>query len=358
MSFSQQHHGQNDNYYNNISGVAFSNKILLILSTIGFASLGITIYFLILRHVNNDNNEDGEGNGQNNNALLQRNNYGENLDQSDVATLNRAQRRARAKFRMKKARRAAVAPAGGHAAGGGPDGEDAGDLIVDDAHDLVLDDNGEGDHADNLHHLSRKERQKAAKQMEKEERKLYAQEARLRREAEAKRKQLQVKSQGGSSSDHEDETNLKYATRETSELDIELLFPRRENENDSLSEYLFWESIVRNKKTDGSSSNQDNHLQDLQFNKMTIRNFIRNLQQCGSVSIMALADEFGISILEALEELDNLNQQFGVIGLHDGQGQFVYVSKAMIEKAIVVGNKSGIIVSPGFETFVKHESFV
>ena len=85
------------------SGVAFSNQTLLLVSTIGFASLGLVLFLILRRLSTNVDDKNDHGHQENRDA------YDEMLDHSNVATLNRAQRRARAKFRMKKARRV-VAP--------------------------------------------------------------------------------------------------------------------------------------------------------------------------------------------------------------------------------------------------------
>ena len=62
-----------------ITGVALSNETILILSSFGFATLGLVL-FLILR--NQPNNQDDEA------EYSHRDNYGDVLDQADVATLN------------------------------------------------------------------------------------------------------------------------------------------------------------------------------------------------------------------------------------------------------------------------------
>lgn len=303
---------QHDNYESQITGVAFSNKTLVIISTIGFASLGILLWFLIIRHAPVAEDEDI--------------NYGEVLlDQADVATLSRAERRAWAKLRMKSARRLQTATG----RQGGNDGNQGGEMGV-----LIRED------GDNNHNtLSRKERQKAAKALELEERKNSTEMARRRREADAKKKQLGK--QGVSVNSTEQHLDTKK-----DKIRIEELFPRREDDDDSLSEHLFWKSIVERCERDNVGEQLVSSTDA--FTKMTIRTFVERLKQHRHVSVSALADEFGIDIPEALAELETLNNQCGVIGVVDGVGNFVYVTKEMVHGAIELGRASGGIACPDY----------
>ena len=97
MSFSNNINEGESEYINSISGIAISNKSILILSTIGFGILGLVLYCILRRLTDQPTNQDDN----------EERDYGEILNDSDVATLNRAQRRARAKYRMKNARRVA-----------------------------------------------------------------------------------------------------------------------------------------------------------------------------------------------------------------------------------------------------------
>ncbi|KAL3777450.1 hypothetical protein ACHAWO_006804 [Cyclotella atomus] len=290
----------NDNY-----NVVLSNQTILILCTIGFASIGIAVYFLILRRVPSTVNDDHD---------VQ--NYDEFLDQSDVGTLNRAERRARAKLRMKKARRANVpAPSAPNDANG-----DAQPLDVADVHhDMVEDAAG----------MSRKERQKAAKALEKEERKISAEIARARREAEQKKKKHMKQA-------HQIRDDPSKALR------LDDIFPlRTAGTNDPLNNHLFHESITRKYK-----DNMQMFLDDgMQSKIRTVGDFIDEIQLTGSASLSELADEFGIAIDEVCDELKGLNDIHGVIGVFD-QGNFVYVSKEMIEMAVVMGKKMGRVPCP------------
>ena len=317
MSFSYRHDEDEPSDTYNITGVAISNKSILILSAIGFGLLGFVFYFLILRRLSSiDDHAEQQENAR-------RDVYGEMLDQSDVATLNRAQRRARAKFRMKKAAEGIDGDDGGAANGEGG----------------VMRENVGGNHNLEETNLSRKERQKAAREMEREERKLNAEEARVWRE----KKQSTMKSEGSRCDGKE---KMAESSNKESELSLGEIFPRRKNVNDAFSEFLFWESIM--KKIKEKANSYDEMISSAhQMPKMTIREFVERLKQNGSVSIATLADEFGgISVPEVLIELENINKQHGIIGVPDANGNFVYVSTEMIKLAIKLGNDAGRISYP------------
>ena len=143
-----------------------------------------------------------------------------------------------------------------------------------------------------------------------------------------------------------------------------------EDENDPLSEFLFWKSIVKNVKNDAqlvidkkitsfnSSSNNvsdepfENKRKGRHFKMITIRQFLQRLKQNGSVSIILLADEFRISIPDALNELEYLNKAHGIIGILDDRGHFVYVSRRMIDEATKAGHETGRMSSPDFKMVV------
>eukprot|EP00804_Cyclotella_cryptica_P005640 CCRYP_000036-RA/>CCRYP_000036-RA protein AED:0.00 eAED:0.00 QI:224/-1/1/1/-1/1/1/41/319 len=297
-----------------IYDMSLSNKTILILCTIGFASLGIVVYFLILRHV--PSTDDGEQPMQN---------YDEFLVQTDVAMLSRAERRARAKLRMKKARRVAV-PAGR----GGDDAHDDGALRQnfpnEDDNELL-----DGLIENNAANLSRKERQKAAKALEREERKIAAEMARVRREADQKTKNKKQTDHG----EPDCQTDNRIATK----LRLDDLFPQIEQSNDPMSDYLFRQSISEKYRDDPQRFLDD----VIPLKLMTIRNFIDKLQRHGSVSLALLGDEFGITIKDVRHELDKLNKQYGILGLIDQKGNFVYVSREMITKATQMGREMGRI---------------
>jgi len=303
MSFSYGNDDEEPSYTYNITGVAISNKTIVIVSTIGFGALGVALFLILRRLSAADGHDDQEEHERGRDA------YGELLDQSDVATLNRAQRSEQEEIGENDE--------GGAAQARGDDAEGNNDLA--DAN------------------LSRKERQRAAKAKEREERKMYADKARLLREKK------QSKSKSGEKEGrnrHNKGERIEPLDETNNELSFEEIYPRSTNENDALSESLFWEPIAKNIMQNTNSPDEIIALVE-NMPKMTVGKFIERLQQNGSVSITTLADEFGISVPEAMDELDGMNKKHGIIGIVDASGNFVYVSMEMIKEAMRIGQDAG-----------------
>ncbi len=280
-----------------ITGVALSNETILILCTFGFATLGIVLFLILRNQPQHQNNEDEH---------TDRDNYGDVLDQADVATLNRAQRRARAKYKMKQARRD-MAPA--VAARGGGEGDDNNNMP---AEDRVPQD-------DVVNIADRKERQRIAKQMERSERKIYNMEAqRWRDRNQASSKKKKEKKSEDDNGDSE------------SNFSVEDIFPKRLDKNDPLSESLFWEPIVRGIQDKNFSTDELIARCETALSKcMTMHEFLKRVENDGSVSVIDLADEFEISIPDALLEISRWNDLYKIRGMVDSCGNFVILpSKA------------------------------
>lgn len=258
-------------YHEDIEGVAVSDNVLILVSTIGFASLGIVLYCLFLR------TPLGEGRGDDDDDD---DNYAQRLVRSDVTSLNRAQRKARAK------------------------------------HDA------ESQDGDSHSNLSRRDRLKAAKAKEK----AYSEMARKMRERKASKKS---------------EEPAKVAKIRLGEV-----LPKQIDECDEILGYqVFWDPIARSIKERAEASGDWNEtlLQEVELvPKMTANEFIHQLKRSGKVSVSALAGEYNISVGEVLNELESLNRRgLGIVGLFDGVGHFVFISREMINQA-----KEGIIRNP------------
>ena len=182
----------NENKHKEV-GLGFSHRTILYVSIAGFILLSMLIGFVLYKSPKPDNDDE------------ENEDYDQKLERADVATLNRAQRRARAKNRMKKNRRIAPLAQPTH-----HDIDDEGNLIVLDQDDNdqqqpllegeVDDDNnvnpldgmlgGEEEDSNLTSHMkskmSRKERQRAAKALEKEE---------WRKDQELRQKQVQKEQQ-------------------------------------------------------------------------------------------------------------------------------------------------------------------
>jgi hypothetical protein len=182
-------------------GVGFSDAALLVVSIIGFCCLAVTIYsIVILRLQTREEFQKQLLRDENTGEALS---YEERLARADVATLSRAERRARARTIMKQKRR--VTPAAQQPAaqqeqqhqeeGAGDDeGQEGQGMLLlqnerqqqdnhDDGGDAEAED--DDDHSlllRNPQHASRKERQRLAKLVEKEERRVHVQERRKQQE--------------------------------------------------------------------------------------------------------------------------------------------------------------------------------
>ena len=288
-----------------ITGVALSNKTILILCTFGFATLGITL-FLILRNQPKHDEEDER-------LDRHRDNYGDELDKADAATLNRAQRRARAKYKMKQARRD-MTPIVQVAARAGDDDNNDNNIAADggrlDDDDVVVDYNiAEGN-------PNRRERQRLAKQMERKERKMYSLEAQRWREKNSVAKKSDMKSKTKKNDDG-DITSTQNVCM------VEDIFPQRLDNNDPLSDIIFWKSIISSiKSRQHDDTLSDELISQLQSRTMTVREFIERVEFDGSVSIIDLADEWDISISDALNEIEQLKELYNISGVVDSSGNY------------------------------------
>lgn len=289
-----------------ITGVALSNETILILCTFGFATLGITL-FLILRNQPKYDEEDER-------LDRHRDNYGDELDKADAATLNRAQRRARAKYKMKQARRN-MAPAVQVAARAGDNGDDDDDnnIVADggriDDDDVVDNNTAEGN-------PNRRERQRLAKQMERKERKMYSLEAQRWREKNSVAKSdMKGKTKKNGDDDMTSTQNVCM---------VEDIFPQRLDSNDPLSDIIFWKAIISSIKSrqHDETLSSDELISQLQPRAMTIREFIERVEFDGSVSIIDLADEWDISISDALREIEQLKELYNISGVVDSSGNY------------------------------------
>ncbi|KAL7459504.1 hypothetical protein ACHAWC_011302 [Mediolabrus comicus] len=288
-----------------ITGVALSNETILILCTFGFATLGITL-FLILRNQPKYDEEDERLDRH------RRDNYGDELDKADAATLNRAQRRARAKYKMKQARRD-MAPVVQVAARAGDDDNNDNNIAADegrlDDDDVVVVDNNIAEGNPN-----RRERQRLAKQMERKERKMYSLEAQRWREKNS----VEDTKSKTKKNDDGDRTSTQNVCM------VEDIFPQRLDNNDPLSDIIFWEAIISSIKSRQHDDTQssDELISQLQSRTMTVREFIERVDFDGSVSIIDLADEWDISIPDALREIEQLKELYNISGVVDSSGNY------------------------------------
>lgn len=283
--------------------VGVSDAVILAVSTVGFCMLAYSIYTIVLAKLKTAEELEKE-------AKEREKTYGEQLAEADVSTLNRAQRRARAKHIMKQQRRL----------GGGPDtGENNDNELAMIPHEQEMPAFHEDNHlyanAQNL--LSRKERQKAAKQIELQERKLLEEDRRNEQKkaqeaAVARRKAKEQQQKLQAEKDKKERMEQKRA--------------------DEQARYRAWKTFI---ESDDS---------------ITVREWIQELKQNRIVYLEDLAARFKVkesAVYERIQELIDTNRLSGILEKASNDGnegdtrfRFIYLSpENMSELATFVKNQ-------------------
>lgn len=244
-------------------GVGFSDTAILIVSLLGFVFLATTVYSLILLRVQSKDEFDK--------AEEQKLDYDEQLERADVATLTRAQRRQRAQLIMKRQRR--IAPVGGN----NPEEEVEQDL--------------DDEHA----HLSRKERQKAAKAAEREERNLF----------EEQRREQQKQAQEIAKKEKKERERLEA---EYAEEERQLRLKAKEEQQRAAHEE--WNTFLKSQSGD---------------NVMTVREFSDWVQREKLVSIDELSNRFQRPSEQVRARMQELVRSCRLTGIVDGD-RFIYIT--------------------------------
>ena len=253
--------------------VSLSDSVLLLVSSIGFVILATTIYSIIITRLKTaqeieDDKEEID--------------YDEKLASADVSTLNRAQRRARARHIMKQQRRIAPAPAHANGEENGPDDGDVEDEQIE---------------YQQPRPLSRKERQKAAKAAEKEERRLF----------EADRRRQQIANQ------EEAQRNKKQRERVLAEQTNEDRRKRLELKNSrELEYYRRWSTFLSS--DDGSKM-------------MSVKEWIDMLEENRVFRADVFALEFSISTGKVVNRIRQLLKSGRVTGFLESDIRFIYVTQ-------------------------------
>jgi hypothetical protein len=256
--------------------VGVSDAVLLIVSVIGFVFLAITLYSMVIlrlksRHEMEEDEKDL--------------NYEEKLATADVSTLNRAQRRARARHIMKQQRR--ITPA---APTVGEDGEPI-------QENQDLDDEPMQAMDPSLQHSSRKERQKAAKMAEKAERHLFEEERRRQQEEAQKAAKREKKERERMQSERSEEE--RQARQE-------------QREADELAAYKRWKTFLAS--PDGTKS-------------LSVNEWVKELEKIRAVSVDSLAKRFQISREAVVSRIQELQASSRITGVLEADGRFIYVSQ-------------------------------
>jgi len=287
-----------DNYSNNAEvGVGASDTVLLAVSLVGFSIMAALIYSIIIARVKSSDDSDKRGGGGARIGEDGMEDYEEELLRADVSTLNRAQRRARAKALMKRQRRV-TGPNDNHHQFDDDDGNHDNDDNNNQHHD---DDDADDDHAQ----LSRKERQKAAKAAEKEARHLMDEERR-----EEQRQAMLV-------AQEEKKQRLKEEAEKARE---EKLKREQEDEQQRQQELEAWKTFLVSPK-DGTK-------------RISVEEWAAELQQKDqqpSVSLNDLASRFDVSVETVKARIRELVRAGRITGiLEEDQGLFIALSHAQM----------------------------
>ncbi len=309
--------------------VGASDSLLLIVSGFGFLFLAWTVYSIIITKVKSA----GELQAEWEEHEL---GYGEQLAQADVSTLNRAQRRARARHIMKQQRRvgqpgAAATPDAAGEAGEGADDDGRAQMMVaaelqqpvpppENAMPPFQDDTY---HQGSLRHLSRKDRQKAAKQIEREERRLL-EEVRRKEQIEAQESAQRKRRERERllSMQAEEDRKGRKAQRDAAEWE----------------RFQAWRIFL---------SSSDPSVVESAQQSLTVKEWIHELKQERVASLRSLSDRFQVSLDRVLKRVEELLDTGRVTGILDVENdRFIYLSAQSELPVLASFIKSQDMVTP------------
>ena len=255
-------------------GVGFSDTALLAVSVLGFVMLTVTMYSIIVLRLQSRN--EFEQNEQNKDME-----YDAKLEHADIATLNRPQRRARAKAMMKRQRRMVV----------------AGDETA--LADIPDNNNNNEEEEEDTRRLSRKERDKAAKETEKQERKLFED---IRRERQREVQQI--------AQQEKKERQLLEAIQ----IEQQRKLRRKANEMEEQDEHKAWKTFL--------SSGKDS---------MSVGDLVLYLQTNKSILIEDLSEQFRIPHSTIVAKIHLLVRTCRLTGVMvDDNRRFLYLTQQQL----------------------------
>lgn len=307
--------------------VGFSDQILLAASLAGFCVLAVTVYSILIARLKGGADDElmfGGGDGH----LTE----DERLARANVATLTRAQRRARAKIIMKEQRRAEVLPAAAqHHAHDGDNGEDDNNngpenrvVLAAAAQQQQHQDEDDDDEGRPVLLLSRKERQKAAKAAEKEERRLFQDE-----------RQQQQKEAQSAAQQHKKERLAAEANR----IEQEKRQQQAEKEAKEHEERAAW-SVFLTAASSSMSDTTTNTTREAQ----SVQDFLKDCKSDRFICIDKIATSFGVPPKVVVDRIEELLQDGRVAGFFQDISRFVFVSDDELSKiAAIVSHQKGSV---------------
>ena len=283
----------------------FSNKTLLLISLNGITIIVIALIFLCQRAPRSDEEEDNIP-------------YDQALQEADVSLLNRAQRRARAKLLMKKNRRLVNDDVDGNF--DADQNPNARALVALQDAAVDVDDNDDGGNFRNIRsppiaaaprgpQLSRKERQKAAKELERMERKANNDQIRLQKQHQEEDRQIR--------------TMLQKEKKQQAEI---------EKTKEQGREFREWKYMFPQADLD---------------TKVTVKEFVEELDLDPVISLRETAEEFNVTIDALVDRLEQLEKEGRICHgiLNRSRDEFIYISPAnMVNIAAFIQEKGAVTI--------------
>ncbi|KAG7371300.1 DDRGK domain containing protein [Nitzschia inconspicua] len=284
--------------------VGASDRLLLGVSVFGFGVITYLVYSYILSKVKSAREMREEERDR-------QISFEEKLARADVSTLNRAQRRARARLIMKQQRRIDNT---------GLDEmrmmDDDGNIILmpDDQMPLRLEDeeneedfpqfDDDAHYASSSRHLSRKERQKAAKQIEIQERKVLEEERRKEQEELQQKERIR---------------KLERERKKASQMEEERKKRQQQRAAEELAAYHSWRIFLPRPKPGASTE------MELPKGFITVKEWKKELCKDPIVTVSELSRRFWVSKQEVRERISELLETDRITGVLDAD-RFIHLS--------------------------------
>jgi hypothetical protein len=256
-------------------GVGFSDAVLVAASVTGFLIMATTVYSLIVMRLKSSKEVAKE-------ELAGGNGYEQQLAHADVSTLNRTQRRARARAIMKQQRRALV-------------NVDNPDAEVEIGSDDEGSEDGETVNPTNNRPLSRKERQRSAKATEKEERRV------LEDERREQQKQAQDDAQKQKREREREDARKQEAAR---------LLEKKQKEELKIAEFDAWKAFLSSPKRSQS-----------------VQEWIDEMKDRRTVLTTEIATSFELPEEKVVQRIQELIKEGRVAGVIEGNGRFIFIAE-------------------------------
>ena len=321
-------------------GVGVSDAFILTISLIGFVFLGWTIYSIILAKTKTARELEAED---------QDFSYEDRLAQADVSTLNRSQRRARARIMMKKNRRANTNQNNlVHPIEVVGDGNEQQQQQQQQQQNLLLEQQQQHDEGippfqDESHHstahnmLSRKERQKAAKQVELQERKMFE---------EDRRKEQQEALNAAKSKKREKEKMVAIQIEQDRKERLE------QRQADEIAKYHAWRILF----VENNTTNQNDE------ESITVLEWIQEMKQNRIVTLKDMATRFRVSqdrVHGRIMELIHSSRISGIIEKEENKenqnSRFIYLSPDDMSRLASFVKLRGKITTKEFASHIQVE---